>query len=101
MNNIVSYQADLHEQDFISWLQQWNLSTQILKYLPEVGFVIQGKCLGFVYHLNQNLCQFEALVVNPTLERRERDEALWELTNYMQSYAKEQGYKEVVFYSNN
>lgn len=95
------YNSEKHQKMLIKWYNQWNLPIETIALLPDLGLIIEDFCCAFIYHLNSKACYFEGLLSEKSLTKQDRKEKLDHLIEAMLQVAKEAGYQDVIFYSNN
>lgn len=69
------YEDSDYEQ-ISSWQHARGLNMPESGYLSNIGFIIPNKASGFLYTTNSNICHLEMLIANPSINKKDRDEAL-------------------------
>lgn len=93
------YAADEHEAQVIEWCKGRDVPATVLKFRPEIGLIVPGYVVGFLYQTDSPIAIIEGVVANPDTEESERFTAIWDLWIEMIRIAKELGYQELWGYS--
>lgn len=93
------YSPAEHEAQVIAWCAGHEVPSTILELRPEIGLIIPGYVVGFLFQTDSPVAMIEGVVANPDTDETERFKAIWEFWIEMLALAKELGYKELWGYS--
>lgn len=82
-----------------SWLKPRGLTMVPRDQLPEVGFIVEGVAVAFVYKAEGGLAVIDRLVTNPMSTPEERNNWVALIFRQLQSHAVSGGAKQVVAFS--
>lgn len=63
--------------------------------LPEVGYIVDDVCAGFLYKTDSKIAWLEFIISNPKSEKEQRDQALDLLIEQLYNRAKELGFQAI------
>src|SRR5690242_10972871 len=95
----IPFVPEQHFEQIRSWLQFWN-EDMVPEALPKTGFIIPGKCAGFVYSTDSSLAFMETLVAAPGLAKEERSQAVDAIVAALIEATRKLGFKMLVGYTN-
>ena len=98
---VVTYKPELHQEQLISWYNQWNIPLENLELIPETGLIIEGVCALFWYETNSRVVFLENLVSNRDVSDEIRQEALNAIFSKMKELMYKSGCKRVIGFSRN
>ncbi|MCP3137343.1 hypothetical protein [Pyxidicoccus xibeiensis] len=94
----IPYVPEQHFEQIKSWLQFWDES-MTHEALPQTGFIIPERCVGFLYRTDSSLCIMENIVAAPGLDREVRSEAVDAVVTAIIAEAKRLGFKLMMGYT--
>lgn len=89
------YVPDEHEAQVLEWCRGRDVPPTILELRPEIGLIIPGYVVGFLYQTDSPVAMIEGVVANPDTEESARFRAIWEFSVAMLDLARDLGYLEV------
>ncbi|WP_426752965.1 hypothetical protein [Myxococcus sp. Y35] len=94
----IPYDPAVHYAQFESWLKVRDDSMPP-ETLPQTGFIIPGKAVGFLYRTDSCIAMIENLVAAPGLSKEERSEALDLVVKAIMAEAKKLGFTLLMGYT--
>lgn len=93
------YAPDKHEAQVVEWCKGREVPATVLEFRPEIGLIVPGYVVGFLYQTDSPIAMIEGVVANPDTKESERFTAIWDLWIEMIDVAKELGFHELWGYS--
>ncbi|MBK7860842.1 MAG: hypothetical protein IPJ65_20015 [Archangiaceae bacterium] len=90
------YDPKVHYRFFTEWYAKHVPVPMDPIYLPEVGFVVPGVAMGFLYQTDSAVAHIEALVANPRASGAARSAAIDEVVQAIIAEAKKLGFKALL-----
>lgn len=81
------------------WYHERNMDAPPHSSYPEVGFIVPGVAVGFLYQTDSDICMLDGYVSNPKSTEEERDEALDAITTALLDMGRYNGFKECLIIS--
>lgn len=94
------YQKDKHEVLLVDWLKKWDLPSENIHYISDVGLVVGGIAVAFLVTTNSKACYLDYCLTDPDSSKEERDSALIILIQELKKLAEEFGYSKVLALAN-
>ena len=91
-----------HFFQYNNWLKQWNLETPPPSYYPEYGgFIVENCAASFLYLTNTAIAFHENMIINPSLNKDERNTAINLVDDAIAAFAKINNVTAIMSRSNN
>lgn len=93
-----------HKQDIEvvnEWYAGWNHPTLLPHMLPDVGFIVDEVCAGFLYKTDSSLCLLDAYVANREATKAAKQLGLDLVTNALLEEAYACGFRAVMAITDN
>lgn len=81
-------------------LEAWSLPVENLELIPDIGYVVEDICIGFLVTTNAGICYLDNYITNPIYDKETRDTALVLLTTTLENKAETLGYKYILALAN-
>jgi hypothetical protein len=92
----------VNEDDF-KRIRLWNrlrsMTTLKRDYYPEIGFIVDDVCAGFIVQTDSLICFLDGFASNPHSDKAVRDQALDLLSDTLVNFAHQRGYKLIMAYT--
>lgn len=95
------YQPELHQEQLISWYNQWNIPLECIELLPTTGLIVENVCALFWYETNSKVCFIENMICNKEAEETSRILGLNMVCKAVEEQMKQHGCKRIISFSQN